>query len=41
VVWDGEIKAEQAHERANQPFGLPVRQAEHGPEGQGCQDGER
>src|SRR3954465_10293638 len=29
----------QAHEGADQAFGLPVRQAEHGPERQGRQDG--
>src|SRR5215212_1746641 len=40
VVRHGEIKPKQADDRANQPFGLPVRQAEHSPERQSRQDGE-
>src|SRR5215212_3535852 len=40
VVRNREIKAEQAHEGADQAFGLPVRQAKHSPERQGRQDGE-
>src|SRR5829696_8012818 len=40
VVRHGEIEAKQAHEGADQLFGLPVRQTEHSPERQGRQDGE-
>ena len=40
VVRHREIKAQQAHEGADQALGLPERQAEHGPECQGGQDGE-
>ena len=40
VVRHREIESEQAHEGADQAFGLPERQAEHGPERQGRQDGE-
>ena len=40
VVRHGEIEPEQTDDGANQPFGLAQRQAEHGPERQGRQDGE-
>ena len=40
VVRHWEIKAKQAHEGTDQALGLPERQAEHGPERQGGQDGE-
>src|SRR4051812_36214872 len=40
VVRHREIKTKQAHEGADQPFGLPERQTEHGPERQGRKDGE-
>ena len=39
MVRHREIEPEQAHEGADQAFGLPERQAEHGPERQGRQDG--
>ena len=35
-----EIEPEQAHEGADQAFGLPERQTEHRAHGQGRQDGE-
>src|SRR4051812_10610163 len=41
VVRDGEIEAKQVYDGADQTLGLAQRQAEHGPERQGCQDGER
>src|SRR3712207_8592628 len=41
VVRHPQGEAEQADEGADQAFGLPERQAEHGPECQGRQDGER
>src|SRR3712207_9166794 len=40
VVRHPQGEAEQADDGADQAFGLPERQAEHGPEWQGRQDGE-
>src|SRR5215217_3535206 len=41
VVRHSEIKPKQAEDGADQAFGLAVRQAEHGPERQGHEDGQR
>src|SRR5215218_6262097 len=38
MIGDGEVQPEQADNGADQPFGLPERQAEDGAQGQGCQD---
>jgi hypothetical protein len=41
VIRHTQGEAEQANDGANQAFGLPERQAEHGPERQGRQDGQK
>src|SRR5215218_8085205 len=38
MIGDGEVQPEQADNGADQPFGLPERQAEDGAQGQGRQD---
>src|SRR5215204_4243256 len=40
VVRRGEIEPEQSDDGADQALGLAQRQPKHGPEGQGCEDGE-
>ncbi len=40
VVGHGEVEPEQAHDGADQPFGLAQGEPEHRPQGQGSQDGE-
>jgi len=41
VVRHAQLQPEQADDGADQALGLAQRQAEHGPEREGCQDGER
>src|SRR3954469_16217036 len=38
MIGDGEVQSEQADDGADQPFGLPERQAEDGSQGQRRQD---